>query len=392
MINNLYKEDCCGCSGCYSICPKKCISMLSDTEGFLYPRVNQKLCIECNLCEKVCPTYNKVEPKDRIGIKAFAAYNKNNVIRQNSSSGGVFTALAEKVLDKNGVIFGAAFDEHLQVHHIGINNVRDLDYLRGSKYMQSNLENTYSEVKEHLIQGRTVLFSGTSCQIAGLKNYLNIDYEHLILVGILCHGTPSPKVWGKYLIYLETLAHQKVRMVHFRDKEHGWKNYSISIEYWDKSEYKELYYNNLFMKMFLENICLRPSCHACRFKDLERPEDITIGDFWGIERVAPDMDDNNGSSLLLVHTKNGYKYFTDIEDLLCSKEVDVVKALPNESDSRRSVRPHPRRNKFFEKLEDWEFTKLEIFIRKSIRFRIKNKVYHNLIKVIKFLKVIVNGT
>lgn len=385
MINIINKQNCCGCSGCYSICPKKCIVMQSDEEGFLYPQVDMKRCIDCHLCDKVCPIENHVGQKDIIELKAYAAYIKNEAVRLSSSSGGVFTALAEYVIEKKGVVFGAAFDEQLQVHHIGVNSIPELDYLRGSKYTQSRLENTYSEVKEHLLQGRTVLFTGTSCQVAGLKNYLNKDDEHLITVGILCHGTPSPKVWAKYLSDQEKIAGQKVKMVCFRDKEQGWKNYSINMIYEDKKENKKLFYHNLFMKMFLENISLRPSCHACCYKELNRPEDITIGDFWGIEKVAPDMDDNKGSSLLLLHSEKGYRVFSDIENKLCSKEVDVNTALPQTSDARHSVKPHPKRQEFFDKLEQWEFGKLEVLIRQSVICRIKNKVHYNLRVVKKLL-------
>ena len=198
MIRVNDKKECCGCNACVQSCPKKCIVMARDEEGFLYPEVDYSQCVECGLCEKACPILNAEKKQDMV-LKCYVAYAKDESIRLQSSSGGVFTLLAEAILQKQGIVFGASLDENMQVKHISIDNVADLSLLRGSKYVQSDIGNTYIEVKKNLENGRQVLFSGTACQIAGLKQYLRKDFENLYTIDILCHGVPSPKVWDLYL-------------------------------------------------------------------------------------------------------------------------------------------------------------------------------------------------
>lgn len=372
MINIVYKENCCGCSSCATVCPKQCIAMEVDSEGFLYPLVDQDVCISCGLCKKCCPILQEKKNSSYIE-KAFVGYAKDEDIRMRSSSGGLFSIIARKVLSENGVVYGAAFDNDFTVHHIGINSLIDLEKLRGSKYVQSRIENTYCEVKKVLDQGKRVLFSGTACQIAGLKASLRKDYENLILVDILCHGTPSPKVWKKYLEEKEKQYNSKIKKIRFRDKESGWKTYSVTKTFENNKTQKTAFSQDSYMRMFLSEICLRPSCHSCRFKNLKRSSDITIGDCWGIENYMPDMDDNKGTSVIIVHSVKGESMIHSIEEQLNIKIAEVDKALPPTADSRKSVVANPKRSKFFKKLNNnvsidelLKLTKIS-FLRRCIR-------------------------
>lgn len=350
MINILNKSQCCGCSACINICPKKCIRMKRDDEGFEYPIVDSNKCVNCGLCEKVCPVSNA---KNNISqsIKAYVAYSKEENIRLQSSSGGIFSVLAEEILDKKGIVFGAAFDEEFLVHHIGITEKEDLLKLRGSKYLQSSIGTTFGEAKRFLDEGRLVLYSGTACQIAGLKSYLGKEYDNLYTIDVLCHGVPSPKVWKQYLKYQEKQYHSNVDKVFFRKKDTGWKNYSIALLFKDNSHYKTRFHEDIFMKLFLKNICLRPSCHECKFKIIERPSDITLGDCWGIEKYMPDMDDDKGTSIILTHSKKAENILQDIKRRLVIKEAEIDRVLPPSSDARKSVKMHSKRAQFFQELQ-----------------------------------------
>ncbi len=275
----------------------------------------------------------------------FVAYSKDRSVRRSSSSGGIFSLIAETVLKENGVVFGAAYDKDFSVHHISIESGDRLPLLQGSKYLQSRTENTFEEAKTELDKGRTVLFSGTGCQIAGLKGFLKKDYSNLITVDILCHGVPSPLVWQKYLSEMEKRYNSTVSAVSFRNKETGWKNYSVTLRFTDDQVYKEDYHKNLYMRLFLEDICLRPSCHVCRFKEGNHQSDITLGDCWGITEYDPEMDDDGGTSLLLVHTKKG----KDLVDKISSGMVMKSASLDKISQPMiyNSAPVHPNRSKFF---------------------------------------------
>lgn len=377
MISIKNKKNCCGCSACQQICPKNCIIMKVDSEGFLYPVVEREKCVQCGLCEKVCPILNKSNIKQ--DVQAVAAYVKDENVRLSSSSGGVFTALATHILKENGVVFGAAFDEKYMAHHIGIENINDLYKLQGSKYLQSRTENTYQQAESFLKTGRKVLYTGTACQIAGLKNYLRKEYDNLYTVDILCHGVPSPKLWEKYLKENEDAHHSKITQVSFRKKAFGWKNFAMSLSFENKEEYLKEHDGDPFMKLFLKNICLRPSCHDCRFKTLNRPSDITIGDCWGIQYYIPKMDDDKGTSVLLTHSKKGIELYT-----LCSKDMVVHDAvtdriLPPTADSRESVLPHPNRKKLFAKLNQGESIEQLLEL-------LKPSAYCKIVKVIQHLR------
>lgn len=312
MIQITDKSQCCGCTACMTICPRQCITMQEDVkEGFLYPVVDLSLCIDCGACQKVCPVLH--QGKDRKPLLVYAAKNMNEQVRLASSSGGIFTLLAERVIDEGGVVFGARFNTEWEVVHDYTETKDGLAAFRGSKYVQSCLGNSFQKVRSFLRQGRKVLFSGTPCQIAGLKNYLLRPYQNLLTVDVVCHGVPSPKAWRKYLnesvrtAYnikrrnLSLLWTDKITDVNFRSKEKGWKKYHVKIEYRNGKKDVTPFYDNIYMKMFLSNLSLRPSCYACPSKLHHVQSDITLADFWGVDRIHPEIDDDKGCGLILVH-------------------------------------------------------------------------------------------
>lgn len=361
MIN---KKECCGCTACMHVCPVKCIIMQEDEEGFLYPVMEKEKCLDCHKCEKVCPVGNENMVDEK--TKTFVGYCKNEEIRRKSSSGGIFSVIAEWIIQQNGVVFGAAFDEKFEVHHIAVETKEKLGKLRGSKYVQSRLENTYPEAKQYLEMKRKVLFTGTACQIAGLKKYLNKEYENLYTVDVLCHGVPSPKIWRMYLEDKKEQYHATIEKIEFRNKNTGWKNYSVNMEFSDMQRYCVHFYEDKYMRMFLDNIDLRPSCYACHFKGFPRISDLTIGDSWGIENHMPDMDDDKGTSIILINSFNGMKMFEAIKENLIVKEAELDETLPPTADSRRPVEMHPNRKKYWEGVSEGEsFDNLYGYLQKS---------------------------
>lgn len=326
MISITQKQDCCGCNACAQICPKQCITMQEDNEGFLYPRVDTENCIDCHLCEKTCPVSN--HGMERKPLKVYAAINKDEEVRKQSSSGGIFTALAEQVIKQGGVVFGARFDERWQVKHDYTETMEGLAAFRGSKYVQSRIGNTYQEAEQFLKVGRKVLFSGTPCQIAGLRNYLRKEYDNLLAIDFICHGVPSPMVWRRYLkeevarqcdrknSVLSHPIHEEdvlVEGISFRDKTMGWKKFSFALTLsttngsGDKIQFCSCspMTKNEYLRGFMSNVYLRPSCYSCAFKCLKSKSDITLGDFWNIRLYNKHLDDNQGLSLMLLNNSRG---------------------------------------------------------------------------------------
>ena len=298
MITITDKHNCCGCSACVQACPKQCISFEEDEQGFRYPLVDKAICVDCGLCEKVCPVLNAGEPRHPLAV--YAAINTNEEIRKESSSGGIFTALAEAVLDEGGVVFGARFNDQWEVVHAYTESKEGLAPFRGSKYVQSRVGETYRQAKAFLQQGRKVMYTGTPCQIAGLKRYLGKEYDQLLTVDVVCHGVPSPLVWRDYLRDITANNLSQIASINFRDKSTGWKNFSVRISGQEGKDYvNESFRQNLFMQLFLRNFCLRPSCHACAAKSGKSGSDITIADFWGME--DSNWNDNKGTSCIIAY-------------------------------------------------------------------------------------------
>ena len=348
-------KNCSGCSACFNACPKNCITMNDDSEGFWYPEVTKDICINCGLCEKVCPVLKKYEgnPKGR----AYAAINNDEDVRLKSSSGGIFTLIAQEVIARGGAVFGAAFDGDFKVKHILVETIGDLEKLRGSKYVQSKIGDAYKLAKKLLEGGRLVLFSGTPCQISGLKSYLGKPYENLILQDIICHGAPSPKVWDRYIKFREEKASATTQNVSFRNKQYGWKKFSMLFDFKDSTRHLKTLAEDSYMKAFLSDLSLRPSCYDCHSKSAERESDITLADFWGVENVAPDMFDNKGTSLVLVNSSKGEKLFDAIKDLVTAKEVDFDEAIKYNSATTKSVAKPKNRDKFMKEIMENDFEK-----------------------------------
>lgn len=379
MIQVGKKEECCGCSACFNICPQHCIRMKSDKEGFFYPEVDKERCVNCNLCVKVCPVLNPVRLEQEWPI-CFVAYAKDRALRINSSSGGLFGVLAQYVLSHGGVVFGAGFDQNLSVVHMGIDSIEQLHKLQGSKYVQSRILDSYIRVKELLLNDKMVLFSGTECQIAGLRSYLGrTKYPNLIMLDVLCHGVPSPKVMEKYFHWQEKEYNGKLTEAYFRNKKWGWKNFSVLLKFSNRSTYQCKAAQDSYMKLFLSNICLRPSCYTCHFKGYNRLSDLTLGDAWGIESHSPEMDDGQGTSVILVHTEKGRQLLSLVKEQICIKKVDLAQAIPTSAESIQSAIPHVNRRRFFKKLNDCaDFSELAVLEKVSL----VQKIFRKVIKLI----------
>lgn len=301
MIDITDKNYCCGCSACVQICPQRCISFDEDEEGFRYPIANAEKCTLCGLCEKICPSLHQGD--SRFPLKVFAAYNPDENVRLSSSSGGVFSMLAEYVINEGGVVFGARFNTDWEVVHDYTESKSGLAAFRGSKYVQSNNNGTYIKAKEFLDAGRLVLYSGTGCQIAGLKKYLCKDYENLIAVENLCHSIPSPKVWRLYLH--EISKGNAVKSVNFRDKSTGWSRYSYSLVVdYEGGSFADTP-QGCFMNALTSNLITRPSCSKCPSRFGKSGADILLADCWGIWDIRPDKDDDKGCSTIEVFTPKG---------------------------------------------------------------------------------------
>ncbi len=375
MIEIIVKSSCCGCEACIQCCPKHCISMQEDNEGFLYPKVDKEACIDCGLCEKVCPVIHQNASQEP--LSSYIAINPNEEIRQKSSSGGIFTLLAENIIAEGGVVFGARFDENWDVVHAWTDTIEGLALFRGSKYVQSRIGDTYKETKEFLQQGRKVLFSGTPCQIAGLKKFLRKEYANLLTVDFICHGVPSPGVWRRYLSELrESLRAERgdgknsvpssidelpvITGISFRDKSNGWKKYGFRLRYAAFKaaqntvsasaikEEKELlmpYTENQFMKGFLADIYLRPSCYDCPAKSGKSGSDITIADAWGIDNFARQYDDDKGACYVLENTAKASLYMNEMRIRMYAVDLNNIKQYNPSYIS--SVHPHNKRARFF---------------------------------------------
>ena len=386
MLDIKDKSKCNGCHTCFNVCPKEAIKMVEDEKGFKYPMIDKEKCINCGLCEKKCPILNKKENEENTP-QAFACYNKDEKTRLKSSSGGVFSLLAEYILSNSGFVVGAAFDEKFMVKHIIIDNLDNLNKLRTSKYLQSNIENIYREVKKKLEDKRKVLFTGTPCQINGLISYLGKNYENLYTQDIICHGVPSPKVWKKYLEYREKEDKEKPCEINFREKTEGWKLFSLNLKYSDEKKYEKNQTKDLFMQAFLRDACLRDSCYNCSFRDKNRRSDITLADFWGINNVVPDMDDDKGTSLVIINTSKGKELYEKIKENTIYKEVDFEESIQYNKAMFKSAGMPKLREEFFENLDKLDFKELVkkytyvpkvSFIKKVLRKckRIAKKIFN----------------
>ena len=392
MIQITNKVDCCGCSACAIKCPKHCISMQADNEGFLYPEINKEDCIDCGLCEKVCHELHPYEQRKPLNV--YAAINKDEEIRLKSSSGGIFYLLAEKTIAEGGVVFGARFDEDWQVVIDYAETMEGIKPFMGSKYLQARTTTAFKDAEAFLKQGRKVLFSGSPCQIAGLHHYLRKEYDNLTTVDFVCHGVPSPKVWQRYLDEVVTSGKQAINDVKFRNKSNGWKKFNFVLSYNQEKQSHSLiswHQQNHYMRAFLSDMILRPSCHECRAKQGSSHSDITIADFWGIHIEMPEMDDDKGTGLLLVNTEKGRQ--TLDWSKVTKKESSIEVASKYNGGLSSITKPHPKRTDFFAAL-DVSPSVIDL-IDKSLRPSFKSRIrmslrrYKQLIK--RVLKKLMGG-
>lgn len=360
MINIFDKTKCCGCEACLNICSHKCIEMKSDDEGFLYPFVNATECINCGLCEKVCPINNKPSQNQSIKKKAAIVQHKDKEILRQSTAGGAFTAIAQYVLEKGGIVFGARLTDEFYVEHDSVDSTNDLYLFRNSKYVQSDINNSYRRAKEQLDSGRLVCFSGTPCQIAGFSNFLSKPYENLVLVDVVCRAVPSPGVWNKYIQMVQS-KNGKINSVRFRDKKLGYQYSTMVIKFENQMEKRGGIESDPWLRMFFSGMIIRPSCTDCQFRDYHRIADFTIWDCYNSYRIDKSIDESVGSTRVLIHTKKGRDIFDSIKDKISYKEISVDTAINGVKEMCVSPMIHIQRKSFF---TDYDVMTMEELLQK----------------------------
>lgn len=329
MINILDKKDCCGCNACGDACGKHAITFVADNEGFWYPQVDKARCVDCGLCERVCPMLHEEDLRGhgQHHPQVYAAIANDVVVRFDSTSGGLFSVLAQAMYKRGGYVGGAVYTDTFDVKNYISNDKHDLRRLRSSKYVQSYAEGLYARIKKILLAGEQMLICGSPCQMAALRKYLGKDYDNLIIVDFLCRATNSPKVFHKYLDELAMRYGAPVAAVKDKNKDHGWRSLARKITFANGKVYYGEGHEDDYRRGYHLNVYERPSCYSCRFKGLPRIADITLGDFWGIEHVAPELDHNLGTSLVMVNTDKGAHFFDGVCQKLTLKAVDLDKAL-----------------------------------------------------------------
>ncbi len=384
------QKKCTGCGACYNICPVRCIEMKENDEGFLYPVIKGKNCINCNACEKVCP----LEKKQVCEMEFYGVVNKAD-IPQSSSSTGLAYKMAKAVIENGGTVFGAVFNDDCEVVHKSVNSLEAVESLSGSKYIQSNMQKNFNEVKTALEQEKMTLFVGTPCQVAGLLSFLGKKYENLYTVDFICHGVPSPKVWRYYLKNIrEKYRLGKIKSINFRDRKYGWANYGLSIN-GDENEYFALRTDDLYETAFSRNITLRKSCYLCDFKDKNRYSDIMLGDFWGgVEHSR--VFNSNGTSIVSVNTKQGKKLFEMVFDEIDYEKVNVAEYFKYHNRAMvTSVKHTNIRSKFFDEFAE-NPDKVEMLLGKYIKktnlplkiAQIRGKLARGKRKILKMFKCV----
>lgn len=376
------KNECYGCSSCVQVCPVQAISFNKDSEGFFYPEIASDKCTDCGLCRKSCPIYkNSPASVSEEYPHVYGVWNKNDKIRDRSTSGGVFTALAQRIIDDGGVVFGAAFDNSFKAVHISVSDINGLEQLRGSKYTQSSIGVSYSNVKELLNKNTKVLFSGTPCQISGLYSFLGKSFSNLYTCDCVCHGVPSPGVFDMYKDHLQKQYGSEISAFSFRNKSKGWKSYHVSVSFKNGKQVLYGFQNNPFMIGFIKNMYLRPSCHSCKYASIQRQADVTLADFWGVEKFYPELDDDRGTSLVLVNTHKGTELLKSCRNDLAIHECRLTDAVKENPSLTGPCSPNKLRTEFFNQMRSSDFKALE---RRFLQPASKMKVF--LIKCISFSK------
>lgn len=332
MVVQDNKRDCCGCTACMNVCPQNCITMITDDLGFQYPQIDEKKCVHCNLCKTTCAFGKVIESKDNDFPRVYAAKNKSEDIHEKSSSGGMFIPLSDWILQNKGVVYGAGYSDDFMVTHKRAVNEEQRDEFVGSKYVQSDMKQIFSDVENDLKLGKEVLFTGTACQVHGLLSYLNrkkCNTDKLYTIDIVCHGVPSPKMWREFLKEIQKIG--QLDKLTFTSKEIVNELKGLKCTFKDHSPLLTGFYWTSYGKMFLKNYILRDSCYNCPYTSpYKRYADITLGDYWGLDKVLPEFCHQKGISLLMVHTLKGEKMFQQIIDRIDYRETDVQDCLqPN---------------------------------------------------------------
>ena len=364
------RDECTGCTACVATCPMHAIDMKSDVEGFNYPSIDHEICVKCGMCLKVCPVGKAIQNEP---CKAYAAKNNDVAIRTSSSSGGMFSSLANYILNKGGVVFGAGYNESFEVVHMAADNEQLLSNLRASKYVQSDLGDSFRAIENILKKNRWVLFVGTPCQVAGLKSFLKKEYDTLIVVDVLCYGVPSPMVFKSFIEFLQTKNKSKIKEFYFRDKKFGYSSPNV----------KAIYENGLieemtsdvksFARSFFSGITTRPSCFNCAFKGMNRLADLTLGDLWIVDDISQDMDDETGTTLVFAYSDKAAKLVSDLNNVQL-KEISIPLAIKKAGPMLyRSAKVNARRDAFFNDIQTLSYEEcIRKYVPESLKSRLAN--------------------
>lgn len=365
------KHDCCGCSACFNICPQNAISMKSDKQGFKYPSIDVNKCVQCGLCKRVCAFQND-QIKINKNLHTYAAKHIDEDVRANSTSGGAFTAISDWFINNGGVVYGVKFNKDIVAVHSRATTIKQRDEFKGSKYVQSELNTTFEDIKKDLNDNKKVLFTGTPCQCDSLCSFLTTsktDFSNLILCDIVCHGTPSPLIFAEHIKYLEKKSKSKVKDYACRHKVNGWHSHTERCVYENGVADYQTQYSQAHKKIFYSHNTLRPCCHNCKYTSINRHSDITIADYWGIEKILPEFDDDKGVSLILINTLKGETLFNDIKHNLIYIETNVQDCL-----QPQLIKPtacSPKREEFW---KDYRKKGYEYILKKYVFITWKHKI------------------
>lgn len=383
-LNNITSENCSGCSACKAACPNHAITLVKDDEGFLIPKIDINKCTDCGFCTNVCQNNVAVRSEEKYEDLhySFAVHHKDDNIRKNSSSGAFFQAVAESFIDRGGYVCGCVL-EGMKVIHIVSDRIEDVRRMADSKYVQSDVRNCFAEIRDLLKQQKSVLFSGTSCQTAGLKIFLkksSVNIDNLLCIDFICHGTPSHLIWDEYLKFYEKKTHRKPMSFRWRCKEFGWGKASLGTDYLNtilcennKKDQSQL--ARIWSAIYFSHLVIRRKCHKCDYCTVDKPGDITMADFWKIEEIVPEFSDGKGSSLVIVHNVNHLKYVTENLNLV-TLSVDLTNALKGQTHTYRPTEPNENRTQFWkdysEKGFDYVFYKYfytkKLVIKRGIKW------------------------
>ena len=381
MITEAIEMQCTGCGACVAVCPVGCITMVPDVDGFLYPRAEEDMCVHCELCSRFCHAAN-IRDVSSDEPSVYCAYNKDEVDRMSSSSGGIFSALGKFVIYSGGAVYGAALAPDSTVVHARITTLEGLAQMRGSKYVQSRIDaSIYEDVKTDLNNGIRVLYSGTPCQIGALKYFLSGSSELLYTVSVICHGVPSPKAWSQYMRWQENTNRACVTQAYFRNKDSGWTNYSMKLCFDNGKTYRKSLREDPFLQAFLKNICLRETCYQCQYKGIEHlsDSDIILADWWGMEKgILPQSEDDKGLSIVMVQNRHGDELWQSIIGQIQYARYDYQKAILNNTSYSASVKRNINRDSF---MRETELQPFDETVKKYTKSPIKETLKHNAYQV-----------